>query len=236
MKKIEILLVAIIWSFFTLSFAQKPAIAGIGGGSDVKLKSGVDSIQYVLGAYLGQYMVSNGFAITNPALFERGMDDVMSKKPLLVNADSIPSLINKYQKYGAAERGKEQEKALFEIVRKTPGLGVLPSGVCYSIMKAGTGKRPQLTDSVQLHLKGFFADGRLFEDTYPKNNPYKTSPNGVIPGIREILQIMPAGSVWRVYIPSALAFAEKGVPNLIPPYSALIYEVELLTVTEMPEK
>ena len=125
---------------------------------------------------------------------------------------------------------------MFEKIKVQPGIGVLPSGVCYTIVKAGAGKRPQVNDSVQLHLKGFMADGKLFEDTYPKNNTYRTSPSGVIPGMKEILQIMPAGSLWRVYIPSSLAFADKGVTGLIPPYSALIYEVELLTVWEAPQK
>lgn len=204
--------------------------------SAVKLNSANDSVQYILGAYLGQYIVGNGFTITNPALFKKGMDDAMLGKRMIVHPDSLQPMMNKYQTMYAGKRGKEQEAAMFELIRKTPGLGALPSGVCYNIMKAGTGKRPQLTDSVQLHLKGFFPDGKLFEDTYPKNTPYRTSPNGVIAGIREILQIMPAGSIWRVYIPSSLAFADKGVPGLIPPYSALIYEVELLTVTEMPQK
>lgn len=204
--------------------------------SSAKLNSANDSLQYILGAYLGQYIVSNGFSINNPTLFKKGMDDAIQGKQTMVHPDSLQPIINKYQILKSSERGKEQEKAMFELIKKTPGLGVLPSGVCYNIMKVGTGRRPQLTDSVQLHLKGFFADGKLFEDTYPKNTPYRTSPNGVISGIKEILQIMPAGSIWRVYIPSSLAFAEKGVPGLIPPYTALIYEVELLTVTEMPQK
>ncbi len=219
--------------FSVVGFAQKSAATGGGGVADVKLKSGTDSMQYILGAYLGQYIGSHGFVISNPTLFKKGMDDVLLGRQMLIHADSVQSMINRYQQFSAAARGKEQEKAMFELIKKTPGIGVLPSGVCYNIVKMGTGKRPQLTDSVELHLKGFFSDGKLFEDTYPKNTPYKTSPNSVIPGIKEILQIMPAGSIWRVYIPSTLAFGEKGVPNLIPPYSALIYEVELLNVKEM---
>ena len=226
-------LILFIGIFLSLKgFSQKPVVSS---RAYLNLSSS-DSLQYILGAYLGQYVVSNGFAITNPTLFKKGMDDVMFGKQMLVNADSIQPLINKYQSSAAIERGKRQEKALFESIKSQPGIGVLPSGVCYTIVKAGTGRRPQLADSVQLHLKGFLADGKLFEDTYPKNTPYMTSPNGVIPGMKEILQIMPAGSLWRIYIPYSLAFAEKGVAGLIPPYSALIYEVELLTVTEMPQK
>ncbi|MES2591284.1 MAG: FKBP-type peptidyl-prolyl cis-trans isomerase [Bacteroidota bacterium] len=226
MKKV-LTIIAIV--FFVSGFAQKPQVTPSAQASG-KLNSASDSLQYTLGAYLGQYIITNSFAITNPALFKKGMDDVMFGKPLLVNADSVASMMNNYQKLTAVDRGRQQEKALFDNVKKQPGIGVLPSGVCYTIVKSGTGKRPQINDSIQLHLKGFLATGQLFEDTYPKNTPYNTSPGNVIAGMREILQIMPAGSLWRVYIPSALAFGEKGVTGLIAPYSALIYEVELLNV------
>ena len=105
---------------------------------------------------------------------------------------------------------------------------MLPSGVGYFVMKNGTGFRPQVTDSVLLHVKGFLPDGKLFEDTYAKKVPLRGVPGTFIPGLSEILQIMPVGSTWRVFVPSALAYAETGVSGLIPPYSAVIFEVELL--------
>lgn len=233
-KSIKYLVVvfAINASFFNV-FGQKAAPAA---GNSGKLTNESDSIQYVLGAHFGRYIISNNFSITNPNLFKKGFDDIIGGKPLLIEVDSIAPLITTYQKKGQSVRGLEQEKALFDKVKLTPGIGVLPSGVCYSIMKASEGKRPTVADSVTLQLKGFYSDGKLFEDTYPKNTPYHTTPNGVILGIKEILQIMPVGSVWRVYIPSALAFGEKGVPDLIPPYSALIYEIELLNVKEEEKK
>lgn len=202
----------------------------------VKLNSFNDSIQYVLGAHIGQFILTNGFEITNSALYKKGFEDALGRKPLLVNVDSLLPIINKYKNAKSAELGKEQERVMFDALKRTPGMGVLPSGVCYTIIKAGTGKRPQLSDSVQLHLKGFLPNNTLFEDTYPKNTPYKTAPSGVISGMQEVLQIMPAGSLWRIYIPAALGFGAKGVDGLIPPYSALVYEVELLTVFDTPQK
>lgn len=204
------------------SFSQNAA--------SVKLNSYNDSIQYVLGAHIARFIVTNEFEIANNALYKKGFDDVMNKKKLLVNVDSIQPLINNYKNRKNIERGKEQEQVMFTALKQTPGIGILPSGVCYKIVKVGTGKRPQLNDSIQVHLKGFLPNNTLFEDTYPKNTPYKTAPSGVILGLKEILQIMPEGSLWRIYIPTGLAFGEKGVDGLIPPYSALIYEVELLTV------
>lgn len=233
MKKIVI---AVVVLFSLTGFAQKSVITGSNASSAVKLSTSADTMQYVLGAYLGQYISNNGFVISNPALFKKGLEDVINGKPLSVNADSIPHLMSSYEKLTAKERSSRQEKLLFEKIKGQPGMGVLPNGVCYAIIKVGTGSRPQLTDSVELHLKGYLADGRQFEDTYPKNTPYKTSPNNVIAGIREVLQIMPAGSLWRVYIPSAMGFDEKGLTGVIPPYSALVYEVELLKVTVNPQK
>jgi FKBP-type peptidyl-prolyl cis-trans isomerase len=233
MKNIFLLLIA--FCFVNSVFAQKTPVANGNTAASAKLNSGADSMQYILGAHLGQYISNNGFTISNPSLFKKGLEDAMNGKPLLVNADSVSSLMEHYQKYAIAERNGKNEKLLFEKVKVQAVMGVLPSGVCYTIIKAGTGKRPLLNDTVVIHLKGFFADGKKFEDTYPKNNPYKTTANNVIPGIKEILQIMPVGSLWRVYIPSTLAFGEKGLKDIIPPYSALIYEVELLSVTAMPE-
>lgn len=233
MKK---LVVAIVIFFSINGFAQKTPVTGGNSALPVKLSSGADSMQYVLGAYLGQYISNNGFVISNPTLFKKGLEDVLNGNPLSVNADSIQPLMINYEKLGGKIRNSQQEKLLFEKIKRQPGMGVLPSGVCYAIVKVGTGNRPQPTDSVEMHLKGFLADGRQFEDTYPKNTPYKTSPDNVIAGMKEILQIMPAGSVWRVYIPSAMAFGEKGLTGLIPPHAALIYEVELLKVTAVGKK
>ncbi len=233
MKKI-LVLAAILFSIN--GFAQKTTNTANNASLPAQLSSGNDSMQYVLGAYLGLYMNNSGFAVSNPALFKRGLEDVLNGKTLLVYTDSIPRLMNKYEKLTAKERYSQQEKGLFEKVKGQAGIGVLPSGVCYTIVKAGTGNRPQLEDSIQIHLKGFFADGRQFEDTYPKNTPYKSTPANVIPGMREVLQIMPVGSLWRIYIPSTLGFGEKGLTGVIPPYSALIYEVELLKLTVNPQK
>jgi len=195
----------------------------------LKLVTPSDSLQYTLGAYLGQWITNNGFTVTNPELFRKGMDDVLLNKPLLVNSASVAARLDNYQKRLISARSAQQEKLLFENVRGKAGVGALPSGVAYIVMKAGTGSRPQMTDSVLVHVKGFLPDGKVFEDTYVKKSPLKVTPATLIPGMNEVLQIMPIGSIWRVFIPSALGYAERGVPGLIPAYSALIFEVELIS-------
>jgi FKBP-type peptidyl-prolyl cis-trans isomerase len=214
------------------SYAQKtPVKAGSAQQPPVSLATSADSLQYILGAYLGQYIRGNGFSITNANLFIKGMNDALANTNLMVDAPTVSKTITEYQSRLAGERNVMLEKQLFESVKGKPGTGVLPSGVCYAIVKSGKGLRPQLTDTVQLHVKGYLPEGKLFEDTYSKKVPYRITPSGLIPGLGEVVQIMPAGSIWRVYIPSALAYGEKGVQGLIPPFSAVIFEVELLGIT-----
>jgi len=229
MKKVAILLIISTFNL-CLTAQQKAAAQSTPVQELIKLASATDSSQYILGAYLGQYLNANGLAITNASLFIRGMDDVLGNKPLLVSADSIPRKMNEYLVKMTRERNQLLEKQLFEKVKGQPAVGILPNGVCYLITKPGTGQRPQLADSVQIHIKGYLPTGTLFEDTYSRNKPLRTKPASLIPGMKEALQIMPAGSVWRIFIPSSLAYGETGVQGIIPPYSAVVFDIELISV------
>jgi FKBP-type peptidyl-prolyl cis-trans isomerase FklB len=236
MKQIKITIIALIAVLLTVSVSAQTGQQKTSPAQSkpqqpaVKLINGADSSQYILGAYLGQYLNANGIMVTKPDLFMKGMNDVLANKPLLVNADSIPKRMNEYLSKMVIERNRALEKQLFDNVKGKPGVGNLPDGVCYIIVKAGTGLRPQLNDSVSIHIKGFLPDGKQFEDTYTRNVPYRTTPSSLIAGMKEALQIMPAGSVWRVFIPSELAYGEKGVPGVIPAYSAVVFDVELLNI------
>lgn len=196
----------------------------------INLAAPQDSLQYTLGAYLGAWIINNGFMVTNPDIFRKGMDDVLLNRPLLIDAASVASKLDGYQKRLISARSSQQERLLFENLKGKEGVGMLPSGVAYVVMKAGNGIRPQVNDSVLIHVKGFLPDGSIFEDTYAKKAPLRSTPSGLIPGMSEALQIMPVGSTWRLIVPSALGYAERGVPGLIPAYSALIFEVELIDV------
>ncbi|MGB4291721.1 MAG: FKBP-type peptidyl-prolyl cis-trans isomerase [Bacteroidales bacterium] len=198
----------------------------------ISLSNAIDSSQYIIGAFIGQYLKANNLPVTNIQLFNKGMQDVLSGQSLLVAADTIPKIVNAYLSQAVIERNKVLEKQLFEAVKSQPGVGVLPSGVCYVIARAGEGARPLVADTVTMHVKGYLPDGTLFEDTYTRNTPLKALPENLIPGLKEAVQIMQAGSVWRIYIPSALAYGEKGIPGIIPPFSALVFDVELLSINK----
>jgi FKBP-type peptidyl-prolyl cis-trans isomerase len=220
----------LVFMAVTLYAQQKPASTQSRAQAPIKLTTEADSSQYILGAYLGQYLSANGISITNKDLFIRGMEDVLSKKQLLVNADSIPVRMNEYLSRMVIERNRMLERQLFDNIKGQPGVGTLPNGVCYVIVKTGDGLRPQVTDSVSIHIKGYLPEGKVFEDTFTRKVPLKTVPANLITGMKEALQIMPAGSVWRIFIPASLAYADKGVAGVIPPWSAVVFDVELLEV------
>ncbi len=229
MKRSLVLLTSLFIGIF-LYAQQKQEPPQSKSQPQVKLANEADSSQYILGAYLGQYINANSIAVTRPDLFMKGLDDVLKNRPLLVAADSIPKRMNELLTKVVIERGRILEKQLFDNVKGKPGVGNLPDGVCYLIVKPGTGARPLLTDSISMHVKGYLPEGKLFEDTYTKNTPFKTTPASLIEGLKETLQIMPSGSVWRIFIPSALAYGEKGVTGIIPAYSAVVFDVELLNI------
>lgn len=211
--------------------AQQPPVKTSGvPPATVKLTSLADTLQYTLGAFIGQWLMKNGFAINDPPLFKKGMDDVLQKKPLLINDSTIVGRIAAYQLAMQNERSRQMEEQLFASLRGKPGVGVLPDGVYYIIEKAGTGIRPTAKDSVVINAVGISPDGTVFEDTFQKKKAITTLTGTLIPGLNEAIQLMPEGSLWRIFVPSALAYGPAGLPNVIPPNSALVFEITLMEV------
>lgn len=112
----------------------------------------------------------------------------------------------------------------------SPGVVSLPSGLQYEIITAGTGACPALTSQVTCHYHGTLIDGTVFDSSVQRNQPARFPLNRVIKGWQEALQLMPAGSKWRLFIPAQLAYGSQQAGHLIGPNSALIFEVELLGI------
>ena len=229
MKNVILVIAAL---FFTISiFAQqqtaKPAVAT---QPVAKLSSAADTLQYTLGAFIGQWMVKNSFAISNQALFNKGMDDVLKNRPRSVTDSTIAQIVAAYQLSTQNARSRQMEEQLFAALKGKPGVGALPDGVHYIVIKAGTGVRPAAADSVVINAIGIFPDGTVFEDTFQKKQTITTLTSNLIPGLNEAIQLMPEGSVWRVFIPSVLAYGSAGLANVIPPNMALVFDVTLMEV------
>ena len=142
-------------------------------------------------------------------------------------------IVNKYFEEMQAKMSAdaiEQGAAFLEENAKKEGIVVLPSGLQYEIITEGTGDKASETDQVQCHYEGKLIDGTVFDSSYKRNQPATFGVNQVIPGWVEALQLMPAGSKWRLYIPSDLAYGAQGAGDVIPPHSTLVFDVELLDI------
>ena len=223
MKKFNIIILIVLFPAAIL--AQQASVQN----TSVKLSSSADTLQYTLGAFIGQWFAGNGFNISNHELFKAGLDDAMQNKLALPDTIIAPIVAN-YQLVVQNARSKQLEEQLFAALKGQPGVGVLPNGVHYVIIKATQGIRPSVADTVTLNAIGVFADGTVFEDTFAKQQPIVTAITRLIPGLSEIVQLMPIGSVWRVFVPSALGYGPQGLPNLIPPNTALVYDITLMDI------
>lgn len=228
-KKTFLLIIASFLAFH-LSAQQpssKPANQAV---ATVKLLTAADTVQYSIGAYIGQWFLKNGFRMNNKALFERGMDDMMQNKKLAVPDSIISPLVSSYQLSVQNARSKAMEDQLFASLKGKPGVGALPDGVHYIVVKMGTGIRPAAKDTVVINAIGIFPDGSVFEDTYQKKKAITTLTSNLIPGLNEAIQLMPEGSTWRIFIPSVLGYGPAGLPKVIPPNTALVFDINLMEV------
>ena len=124
-------------------------------------------------------------------------------------------------------RAEEQEKFLQDNAAKE-GVLTLPSGLQYIVLKEGDGKKPGPATMVTVHYEGSLTEGKIFDSSYKRGTPATFGVHQVIRGWTEALQLMPVGSKWRLFIPSSLGYGEGGAGGSIPPYSTLIFDVELL--------
>jgi FKBP-type peptidyl-prolyl cis-trans isomerase FklB len=124
-------------------------------------------------------------------------------------------------------RAEEQEKFLQDNATNE-GVVILPSGLQYMVLLEGNGKKPGPTTMVTVHYEGSLTEGKIFDSSYKRGQPATFGVHQVIRGWTEALQLMRVGSKWRLFIPSALGYGERGAGGSIPPYSTLIFDVELL--------
>ena len=129
--------------------------------------------------------------------------------------------------------GKENKmagKAFLAENKTKPGVVTLHSGLQYKIEKQGTGRKPRATDSVECNYRGTMIDGKEFDSSYKRGQTATFPVNRVIPGWTEILQLMPVGSKYKVFIPSDLAYGERGAGADIGPNATLIFDIELIAI------
>lgn len=200
----------------------------------------MDKVSYALGLGIGQQLLNMGAAELNIDDFAQSIKDVIAGAELKISHREAQQIVQDYfarqeEKINKqrAEAGKEHkekgEKYLADNAKKE-GVVTLPSGLQYQVLKEGNGKKPTAKDSVKCHYEGFLIDGTVFDSSVQRGEPAVFGLQQVIAGWIEGLQLMQEGAKYRFFIPYRLAYGEGGAGQSIPPYAALIFDVELIQV------
>ncbi len=203
------------------------------------LKTQKDKASYALGMNFGTGLRKQSIDI-DPAILARGLRDSFSNGKTLLTEDEAKAVLTQLQSdvrkkqqelaQQLGEANKAQGLAFLEANKTKDGVVTLPSGLQYKVLQEGTGPKPAPTDTVVCNYRGTLLDSTEFDSSYKRGQPATFPVTGVIKGWTEALQLMPVGSKWQLFIPSALAYGEHGAGGQIGPNATLIFEVELLSI------
>lgn len=198
----------------------------------VNFNDTVSKASYAVAVLLGSNIKAQGFEDLNVDAFVRGIKDVYNDSLQLDKSES-QMFVQQYVQSAMERKSKmaRQEGETFLAQNKNAeGVQVTPSGLQYKVIKEGAGKSPKATDNVTVHYTGKLIDGTVFDSSVERGSPATFGVSQVIAGWTEALQLMKEGGKMMLYIPYDLAYGERGAGGQIPPYAALIFEVELLKV------
>jgi FKBP-type peptidyl-prolyl cis-trans isomerase FklB len=212
-------------------------------GAPLALKTQKEKFSYAVGMNTGQRMAESFKKQSvpyDPAIIARGLKDGLAGSKTLLTDDEARAAIKAVQEeVGKAQQAKLQEEgavnkkqgdAFLAANKGKEGVVTLPSGLQYKIIKAGSGPKPTVNDTVVCNYKGTLIDGKEFDSSYKRGQPATFPVGGVIKGWTEALQLMPVGSKWQLFIPSDLAYGDRGAGADIGPDSTLVFEVELMSI------
>ncbi|HVZ95499.1 MAG TPA: FKBP-type peptidyl-prolyl cis-trans isomerase [Chitinophagaceae bacterium] len=195
--------------------------------------SSLDSFSYAMGVQTAQYFKIDGVEKVNTEMIKKAYDDVYNNKPLLMATEQCNAIIQTRLEQMMMDKiriEKEAGSKFLEENKKRPGVVTLPDGMQYEVITKGTGPLPTATDTIKANYIGTTLDGKEFDNSYKRGSPLVIPVSGVIRGWTEALQLMPVGSKWKLYIPSDLAYGDRGAGTAIPGGAALIFEIELLGI------
>jgi FKBP-type peptidyl-prolyl cis-trans isomerase FklB len=192
----------------------------------------MDNVSYALGMSIGHQLQQMNATELNIDDFAKAIKDVFAANAQMTDAEAQAAVQNFFQQK-AEEQAKaakaEGENFLAENAKK-PGVKTLPSGLQYEVLREGNGRKPTATDQVECHYEGTLINGQVFDSSYRRGETATFGLNQVIKGWTEGLQLMQEGAKYRFFIPYNLAYGEQGAGQAIPPYAALIFDVELIKV------
>jgi len=200
----------------------------------------MNKLSYALGIGIGSQLANMGAKELSIDDFAQAIKDVLSGADLKVDETEAQQLVQKFfqeqeEKQQAVDT--EANKAFRQVGEdflsdnaQKEGVIVLPSGLQYQVLREGNGKQPKATDRVKCHYEGTLIDGAKFDSSYDRGEPATFGLNQVIAGWTEGVQLMQEGAKYRFFIPYNLAYGERGAGSSIPPFAALVFDVELIEV------
>ena len=205
----------------------------------VTLDNQTAKASYSIGSQLGSQVAQAKDMIDHDALI-MGFKDSMDGKELQISAEEMQTVMQTFQQ-AMMEKQQSKQNALKETNKaegdkflaenkSKEGVKTTASGLQYKVLKKGSGEAPKLTDTVVTHYSGTLINGKVFDSSYKRNSPATFPVNGVIKGWTEALQLMEVGAKWQLFIPSELAYGERGAGADIGPNQVLIFEIELLEI------
>jgi FKBP-type peptidyl-prolyl cis-trans isomerase len=220
---------------FSTIFAQtkKPSKPVAPAAKPAPAMNGTDSLSYAIGVQVAEYYKTQGVEKINTEFVKKAFSDVFNNKPLAISEDECNMNIQqKLQEFMAKKISgvKEAGQKFLEENKKRPGVVTLPDGLQYEIITKGSGEIPKATDTVKANYAGTLLDGTEFDNSYKRGQPLVIPVSGVIRGWTEALEMMPVGSKWKLYIPSDLAYGDRGAGGAIPGGATLIFTIELLEI------
>jgi FKBP-type peptidyl-prolyl cis-trans isomerase FklB len=211
-----------------------PAATAPGSAKDAAAQA-----SYAIGNTIGSQMRRDSVAV-DPREFMRGLEDGLSGAKPALTEDQMRAAMTQLQASvqaareakaaGLAKTNQVEGDAFLKANAAKPGVVTLPDGLQYQIVKAGAGQTPKESDAVIVNYRGTLIDGKEFDSSQAHGGPATLSLLGVIKGWREALQRMPVGSKWRLFVPAALAYGDKGAGPDIGPGAVLIFDIELLSI------
>ena len=192
----------------------------------------MDKFSYGLGLGIGQQLLSMGAEVSVDD-FAQAIRDVLEGKETALSFAEAQQIVNNHfaeMEKKAHAAAIEQGEMLLKMNKERAGVTTLESGLQYEVLSTGTGRKPKATDKVRCHYEGRLVDGTMFDSSVERGEPAVFGVNQVIAGWVEALQLMSEGDKWKLYIPYNLGYGEQGAGGAIPPYSTLVFEVELLEV------
>lgn len=193
-----------------------------------------EQYSYAMGVRLGQLLKGQGVTQLDSKAFAAAIDDVLQGRTLRLDQNEMQAAIRAQQRQLADQRAQRArdnlergQRFLAENAGKSD-VAVLPSGVQYRVLQQGAGEQSRADDTVRVHYQGSLLNGEVFDSSLTRGQPAEFPLNAVIPGFREALSRMRVGDRWQVFIPSAMAYGEKGAGADIGPNETLIFDIELL--------